>query len=79
MNRKEEEKDLIHARLTILDIVSRFRETEKVFKRYDEQAGVCLCCQALFEPLEIVAEKYGLDLEALLQDLRRAVQSNPFH
>ena len=33
-------------------------------------AGECICCQALFEPLRDVAEKYGLDLQALLEDLR---------
>ena len=55
--------------MTVLDVVSRCRETEAVFKRYDEQAGECICCQALFETVQDVAEKYHLDLERLMADL----------
>lgn len=59
--------------MTVLDIVFQFRQTESVFKQYDEKAGVCLCCQALFEPLEEVADKYNLDLKQLIADLTTAV------
>ena len=63
------ENDPIDPEMTVLDIVSRYRKTEAVFKSYDEQTGECICCQALFEPLRNVAEKYGLDLQKLLVDL----------
>jgi iron-sulfur cluster repair protein YtfE (RIC family) len=59
--------------MTILDVVSQYRGTEAVFRRYDAAAGVCLCCQALFDSLEEAARKYGLDLETLLADLEEAV------
>ncbi len=59
----------IDPEMTLLDIVSKYRETEAVFRKYDEQAGVCLCCQALFDPLKTVAERYALDLEQILTDL----------
>ena len=65
-------KEKIDPEMTVLDIVARFRKTEAVFKKYDEQAGECICCQALFEPLVRVAEKYGLDLERLISDLEEA-------
>ena len=55
--------------MTVLDIVSRYRETEAVFRKYDEKAGECICCRALFDTLQSVAEKYGLDMERLLSDL----------
>ena len=61
--------------MTILDVDSRYRETEAVFGKYDEKAGVCLCCNALFEPLQDVAEKYGLNLEKLLADLETVAKS----
>lgn len=67
------ESSPIHPHMTILDVVSRYRRTEVVFKRYDEKAGVCLCCVALFDPLEDVAEKYRLNLERLLADLEAIV------
>jgi imidazoleglycerol phosphate synthase glutamine amidotransferase subunit HisH len=55
--------------MTVLEVICRHRETEKVFRNYDTAAGVCLCCQALFDSLEELARKYGLDLERLLADL----------
>ena len=64
--------NFIHQEMTVLDVVSRYRETEAVFKQYDEWAGECICCQALFEPLRNVAAKYGLDLEKLITDLETA-------
>jgi hypothetical protein len=60
--------------MTVLDVVSRYRRSEAVFKKYDERAGVCICCEALFEPLEDVSAKYGLDLGELLSDLEWAVR-----
>jgi len=60
--------------MTVLDVVSRYRQTEAVFKRYDTQAGECICCQALFESLRDVAEKYHLDLKELLTDLESVMQ-----
>lgn len=63
----------IDPKMTVLDVIGAFRKTESVFKAYDERAGVCLCCQALFEPLEEVAREYGLDLTELLADLNAAI------
>jgi hypothetical protein len=64
---------LITPDMILLDIISRHRKTEAVFRKYDEQAGVCLCCQALFDPLETVAERYGLDLQELVAALESVV------
>ena len=58
--------------MTVLDVVSRYKATQIVFKHYDNQAGECICCQALFETLETVAEKYGLNLKKLMADLEAA-------
>lgn len=59
--------------MTVLDIVSKYKATQDVFKRWDDRAGECICCNALFESLNAVAEKYNLDLAALVQDLKKAV------
>jgi len=67
----------IDPEMTILDVISRHRKTEAVFKKYDEQAGVCLCCEALFEPLYRVADRYGLDLQKLLNDLGEVATNSP--
>ena len=66
------DKPAIHPDMTVLDVVSRYRQAEQVFRRYDEQAGVCLCCLALFDPLREVAGTYGLDLDRLIEDLEAA-------
>jgi hypothetical protein len=64
----------IHPDMTVLDVVSRYRQAEQVFRRYDEQAGACLCCLALFDPLRKVAGTYGLDLDRLIKDLEAAAK-----
>jgi hypothetical protein len=66
----------IRPEMTVLDIVSQHRETEAVFKRYDEKAGECICCQALFDTVQDVAEKYGLDLGQLITELKTAIKGN---
>jgi len=64
--------------ITVLDLVSRYRETETVFKRYDKTVGECICCQSLFESLEDVAQKYGLDLGTFLVDLETSINTKDF-
>ncbi len=61
--------------MTVLDVISRYRETHSVFRKYEEKVGVCLCCEALFDPLYQIAERYGLNLEKLLADLNSAVKN----
>jgi len=63
----------IDPRMTVLDVVARWRKTEAVFKQYDTLAGECICCQALFEPIQDMARKYHLDLALLMTDLKAAV------
>lgn len=59
--------------MTVLDIVSQYRETEVVFKQYDEPAGECICCNALFETLAAVAKKYDLNIQRMLDDLESVI------
>lgn len=61
--------------MTVLEIIHRHRQTETVFRKYDEQAGTCICCNALFETLEEVAGKYNLGIEGLLMDLEAVINS----
>ena len=60
-------------RMTVLDIVSRHRQTEAVFKRWDSRAGECICCQALFDTVQQVADRYRLDLDQLIVELNAVV------
>jgi hypothetical protein len=69
-------QNVIHGAMTILDVVSRYRQAEAVFAKYDEKAGVCLCCEALFDPLHQIAERYDLDLEKLLADLNTVANND---
>lgn len=63
----------IGPRMTVLDILSRHRETEAVFKAWDSRAGTCICCQALFDTVQEVADRYGLDLERLMAEINAVV------
>ncbi|MBC2743268.1 MAG: hypothetical protein HGJ93_09520 [Desulfosarcina sp.] len=60
--------------MTVLDIVSRHRATEAVFKAWDRRAGVCICCQALFDTVQQVSDRYGLNLDQLMTELNAAVR-----
>ena len=59
----------ISPEMTVLEVIHRHRQAETVFKKYDEQAGACICCQALFDTLEEIAGKYNLGLKGLLLEL----------
>ena len=72
----QREMGRIRSEMKILEVIERHPQTEAVFRKYDQQAGVCLCCQALFEPLGEMAERYHLNLETLLDDLHRALSSD---
>ncbi len=68
----------IHPDMTVLDLISRFRETERVIKSYDQQAGECICCNCLFDSLIQVADKYGLDRDELMSRIKGAAAKNAF-
>jgi hypothetical protein len=71
-----EGKHRISPEMTVLEILSNCRKTESVFKKYDHQAGECICCNALFEPLEKVAVKHGLNLKGLICELEAACKGS---
>ncbi len=56
--------------MTLLEVLHKHRQTEEVFRRYEQQAQGCLLCHALFDTLAEAAAKYNLDLDRLLQDLQ---------
>ena len=61
---------------TLLELVEAYPEASKIFERYNAQAGECILCYSLFEPLKKVIDKYRLNEESLLSELR-AVQRIP--
>jgi pyrrolidone-carboxylate peptidase len=63
----------IHSEMTVLEIVHSYKKTENVFRKYDKKAGTCICCNALFETLEKVTEKYKLDMKELIRDLEAEI------
>ena len=58
--------------MTVLDIVSHYRATEAVFKHYETFAGECICCNALFDTLKNVADRYRIDLREMTDALKKA-------
>lgn len=69
-----DDHNTITPEMTVLDIISIYRKTEAVFKKYDEEAGECICCHTLFDSLEKVAEKYAINLQDLSDDLKNAAE-----
>jgi hypothetical protein len=56
-----------------LDILSRHRETEAVFKARDRRVGECIDCQALFDTVRQVADRYVPNLGQLMDGVNAAV------
>jgi len=68
----DQESSYVEPGMTVLEVVSRHRATETVFKAWDHRAGECICCQALFDTVRQVAERYRLDLNRLVAELNDA-------
>ncbi|MFP4169292.1 MAG: hypothetical protein ACLFSY_10695 [Desulfonatronovibrionaceae bacterium] len=68
--------DDIHPEMTVLEVISSYRETEPVLKAYDGQAGECICCSSLFDTLAEVIRKYGLDREEFMRRIKKAARSS---
>ena len=66
----------IDPRMTVLGLVSRHRATEAVFNVWDRRSGGCICCQALFDTEQQVADRHGLNLELLTAELNVAVNQS---
>lgn len=58
--------------MTVFDIIDNWRETESVFKGYDEIAGECVCCNALFDTVRQMVSRYELDLDKVISELKDA-------
>jgi hypothetical protein len=62
--------------MTVLEVIEQRRCTEAVFKALEAETGHCICCEALFDTLEQVARRYGLNLADLLDRLGRATAAS---
>lgn len=65
---------LIKKDMTILDLAEKHPESVQVFKVYDRRFNVCICCESLFKTLEQVCEKYGINLDKLLEEINETIQ-----
>ncbi len=60
---------MITENMVLLDIVSDFPETEKVFHEYDKKIGKCLLCSNLFDTIAKVTIVYDINLQDILKKL----------
>lgn len=70
------EKSPIDPKMSVLDVVHRFKSTEQVFRSYDQKAGVCVLCEALFESLEGFAARFDINLAELTSRLENACKQD---
>ena len=66
---------MIRPDMTLIDIISQYRETETVFKSYDKLAGECICCNCLFDTLEQMVGKYRFDMAKIQKELEKAIST----
>jgi len=60
--------------MTVLEVLRTYRKTEEIFKKYDMKSGECIMCTALFQSLQQVSERFGLNLKKFLMELEAASQ-----
>ncbi len=72
--KKEESPLIITPETVIVDIISRYRETEKIFKQLEEKTGVCICCKALFVPIGEAAERFGFNITSVIADICAVIE-----
>ena len=77
MKVEDQTEKAIRPDMTVLDVILTCPQTEAVFKSYDEQAGECICCAALFDSVKDMTERYGLDTDELMVRLRSAADADP--
>ncbi len=70
-NREEAER-MISKDMNPLDVVYKYRETEEVFRSYD-QPDKCILCDHLFDSIENIAARYDLDVDEMLTKLNSAI------
>jgi len=58
----------------MIDVISRYRQTESTFRRLNEQVGTCVCCQGLFLSLREAAERFGFNLGTLMNELHAEIR-----
>lgn len=67
-----DETPAVTASTTLLEAVQLNSACEEVLRAHDAQAGCCLLCSHLFDSIGHVAERYGLDLQQLLDECNRS-------
>ena len=61
---------------TIIDVISRYRKTESILKRLEEETGTCICCRGLFLSLSEAAKRFGFDSVTVLADLNAVIDES---
>lgn len=56
-------------KMPLLDIISKWEKTEEIIKSYDDEAGTCICCNNLFDPLEKIVEQYSLPEKQIVEKI----------
>ncbi len=61
----------ITPKMSLLEIVESSPRSEEIIRQFDGEAGCCLLCNNLFDSLEDVARTYSLDLNQILEKLKK--------
>jgi len=58
---------------SIIDIINNHRQTERLFKRLEEETGTCICCEGLFMSIQDAADHFGFSLWDVLTDINTII------
>lgn len=66
---------MLTSKMSILDIIDSYPDSQQVFHSYDNQLGICVLCECLFVSLEDFARSYNICLEKLMEELESLISN----
>ena len=64
---------MIDKKMTILDLVDKYPQTEDIIREYDERVGACILCKCLFDSIEEIENTYNVNLQDMFERLKTVI------
>lgn len=65
----------IEPHTTLYEVFTSCHPAVEVINGYNKVVGDCISCTSLFLSIEEIAQKYSLDMQKLLEELREAAET----
>lgn len=67
---------MIKSDITLLDLIYKYPQTEKLFRKYEEITNSCIMCEHLFATLDEVSLILNCSIDELLKEVKDIIDSD---